>query len=66
MNILIRALYSFGYRLYHLLPYATDGSLKGAITHASGYPGTPYLKLKLDSCTLNKILDWISQGVPNN
>src|SRR5450432_711997 len=47
-------------------PYATGGTVKGVITHASGYVGMPYLKPKLDSCTINKILDWISQGAPNN
>src|ERR1700732_549887 len=36
----------------NLQPYATDGRLKGTITHASGYPGMPYLKPKLDSCTI--------------
>ena len=50
----------------NLQPFASDGSLKGAITHASGYQGMPYLKPKLDSCTINKILDWISEAAPNN
>jgi hypothetical protein len=50
----------------NIKPYADLGTLKGVITHATGYVGMPYLKPKLDSCTLNKILDWIGQGNPNN
>jgi hypothetical protein len=50
----------------NLKPHADDGTLKGTITHTSGYVGMPYLKTKLDSCTINKILDWISEGAPNN
>ena len=50
----------------NIKPYAEQGALKGVITHASGYVGMPYLEPKLDTCTINKILDWISQGNPNN
>ncbi len=50
----------------HLLPYITSGSVKGNITHANGYVGMPYGQPKMDDCTINKILDWINQGAPNN
>ena len=49
-----------------LKSHAVSGELKGAVTHASGYVGMPYLKPQLDTCTINKILDWIAQGAPNN
>ncbi len=49
-----------------LKKYADNGFLKGNITHASGFVGMPYGQPKLDDCTINKILDWISQGTPNN
>ena len=49
-----------------LKSHAVSGELKGAITHASGYVGMPYLRTQLDTCTINKILDWIAQGAPNN
>ena len=50
----------------NLQPHAHDGSLKGDITHAPGFVGMPYQRPKLDSCTINKILDWINQSAPNN
>ena len=50
----------------NLLPYITSGSVKGNITHASGFVGMPYGEPKMDDCTINKILDWINQGAPNN
>jgi hypothetical protein len=49
-----------------LKKYADNGFLKGNITHAPGYIGMPYGLPKLDDCTINKILDWIDQGSPNN
>ena len=49
-----------------LKSHVVSGEIKGAITHASGYVGMPYLKPQLDTCTINKILDWIAQGAPNN
>jgi hypothetical protein len=50
----------------NLKPYADNGILKGNITHAPGFVGMPYGQPKMDDCTINKILDWISQGSPNN
>ena len=50
----------------NLKSHAVSGELKGAITHASGYVGMPYLRTQLDTCTIHKILDWIAQGEPNN
>jgi hypothetical protein len=50
----------------NLLHYVTSGSVKGEITHASGFTGMPYGEPKMDDCTINKILDWINQGAPNN
>jgi hypothetical protein len=50
----------------NLLPYVTSGSVKGNITHASGFVGMPFGEAKMDDCTINKILDWINQGAPNN
>jgi hypothetical protein len=49
-----------------LKSHAVSGEIKGAITHASGYVGMPYLRTQLDTCTINKIIDWIAQGAPNN
>jgi hypothetical protein len=50
----------------NLKPHAGDGSLSGDITHSPGHTAMPYQKPKLDDCTINKILDWINQGAPNN
>jgi hypothetical protein len=50
----------------NIQPFVASGTVKGVVTHASGYIGMPYEKAKLDSCTINKILDWIAQGAPNN
>jgi hypothetical protein len=46
--------------------YVVAGTVRGVITHAPGYIGMPYERQKLDDCTINKILDWINQGAPNN
>ncbi len=46
--------------------YATNGTLAGVITHTAPYPSMPYQLPKLDDCPINKILDWIHQGAPNN
>lgn len=32
----------------------------------NGYVGMPYLRAQPDTCTMNKIPDWIAQGAPNN
>ena len=50
----------------NLEPYAVDGTLAGVVSHTPGYIGMPYELPKLDDCTVNKILDWVHQGAPNN
>ena len=50
----------------NIKPYAQDGTLYGNVTHSPGYDPMPYELPKLDECTINKILDWILQGSPNN
>ena len=50
----------------NIVGYATNGTLKGVITHTGSYPPMPYGLPKLDDCTINKILDWINQGAPDN
>jgi hypothetical protein len=47
-------------------PYAVNGTLAGVVSHAPGFIGMPYELPKLDNCTINKILDWVQQGAPNN
>ena len=46
--------------------YAKNGTLAGVITHTPGYPFMPYGLPKLDDCSINKILDWINRGAPND
>jgi len=46
--------------------YAQNGILAGVITHAPGYPAMPFGQPKLDECNINKILDWINRGAPND
>jgi hypothetical protein len=46
--------------------YAQNGTLAKVITHAPGYPAMPYGLPKLDECSINKILDWINRGAPND
>ncbi len=46
--------------------YAENGQLYGNISHAPGYIGMPYGQAKMPDCEINKILDWINQGAPNN
>ncbi len=50
----------------NLKSHAGDGSLTGDITHSPGHVAMPYQKPKLDDCTINKILDWVDQGAPDN
>jgi hypothetical protein len=50
----------------NLKTYASNGFLKGDITHTSGFVAMPYGLPKLDDCTINKILDWINRGAQNN
>lgn len=49
-----------------LKPYATNGTLLGAINHASGYYPMPKNSTKLSSCDINKIRDWINSGALDN
>lgn len=46
--------------------YALDGRLYANITHTSETPMPPPPAPKLPECEINKILDWINQGAPNN
>jgi len=46
--------------------YALDGQLYANITHTSNTPMPPPPAPKLGDCEINKILDWINQGAPNN
>jgi len=43
-----------------------NGSLVGAITHASGFTPMPQGGAKLSDCTINKIKSWVNSGAPNN
>jgi hypothetical protein len=45
---------------------ANDGSLLGAITHASGFSPMPKNAAQLSNCDINKIRDWINRGALNN
>ena len=45
---------------------AADGSLLGAISHASGFSPMPKNGAKLSDCDINKIKAWINQGALNN
>jgi hypothetical protein len=40
--------------------------LEGVITHTPGYIAMPYMAEKLDTCAINQIIAWISQGAPDN
>jgi hypothetical protein len=50
----------------NLKVYAENGQLVGNITHAPGYIGMPYGQPKMDDCSINKIIDWVNQGSPDN
>jgi hypothetical protein len=43
-----------------------NGYVLGNIRHDPGFIAMPYQMAKLDSCTINKVEDWINQGAPNN
>ena len=45
---------------------ADNGSLVGAITHASGYEPMPQGGAKLSDCDINKIKSWVNAGALNN
>jgi hypothetical protein len=49
---------------------ATDGRLEGAINHLPGFTPMPFSTvqppLKLSQCKIDKIMNWIAQGAPNN
>jgi hypothetical protein len=49
-----------------LAMWARLGYLGADITHTSGFVGMPYMRPKLDSCTINQILAWKEQGTLNN
>jgi hypothetical protein len=36
------------------------------VRHEPGFNAMPYQMAKLDTCTINKIADWIYQGAPDN
>ncbi len=45
---------------------ADNGSLLGAITHASGFVPMPLNAPQLSDCDINKIKSWIGNGAQNN
>ncbi len=49
-----------------LKKWADNGKLAGNIRHDPGYVGMPYGQAKMDACTINKIVDWVNSGSPNN
>lgn len=49
-----------------LMTYVTNGYLIGDITHSAGFVAMPYMKPKLDTCSINQISAWVNQGAPNN
>lgn len=56
----------------HLKPYTQFDSAKmasilvGNIEHDPGFVAMPYMKHKLDACSINQIVAWVNQGAPNN
>jgi hypothetical protein len=49
-----------------LMIYVNNGYLIADITHMAGFPAMPYMKPKLDTCSINQINAWINQGAINN
>ena len=55
-----------------LKPYTVFDSTKmasilvGNIEHDSGFVAMPYMKQKLDACSINQIVAWVNQGAPDN
>jgi hypothetical protein len=49
-----------------LMVQVNNGKLVGAITHLPGYSAMPQGGVKLDDCTIEKIVIWINSGAPNN
>ena len=47
-------------------PIATNSSLVGSVTHASGYKPMPDGGAKLPNCEISKIQAWVNAGFPNN
>lgn len=47
-------------------PFATDGTLIGAITHTVGYKPMPTAVSTLSNCQITKIKKWVNNGAPNN
>lgn len=46
--------------------HAADGSLWGAVSHASGFSPMPKNAAQLSDCNLAKIKKWIDDGYPDN
>jgi mono/diheme cytochrome c family protein len=45
---------------------ATNGQLLGTLNHDPGYSPMPKGGAKLSDCDLNKLRQWVADGVPNN
>jgi hypothetical protein len=46
--------------------YIDHGFVLGNVRHDPGFVAMPYMLPKLDTCTINKITDWINRGAPDN
>ncbi len=49
-----------------VVKHVNNKSLMGSINHASGYSAMPKGGYKMPSCEIQKIQDWISNGILNN
>lgn len=49
-----------------VLKSVDNGSLMGSINHESGFSPMPKNTAKMNSCEIQKIQDWITQGKLNN
>lgn len=45
---------------------ATNGSLVGVITGATGFEPMPYNANPLPDCQIDQIINWVNDGAPNN
>jgi uncharacterized membrane protein len=45
---------------------AENGTLKGVITHSSGFSPMPKNAPQLSKCNIDAIVQWIEAGAPNN
>jgi hypothetical protein len=50
----------------NLKAWVDNGFLVGNVSHAPGFIGMPYGQPKLDTCTINKIISWVTNGAQNN